>query len=97
MALARLPGIGRRAAEQIIASLRGKVTAHAYAAADVPAASKRELNDDQRDAIEILVAWGDSRVDAERWIARAAQLHDDLASPEDWVRAAYRIKGGAEA
>ncbi|HVP11459.1 MAG TPA: Holliday junction branch migration protein RuvA [Phycisphaerae bacterium] len=96
-ALARLPGIGRRMSEQIVAELRGKVTAHAYAAEDVPSATKKELNNDQRDAIEILVAWGDSRSDAERWIARAAQLHADLESPEAWVRAAYRIKGGAEA
>lgn len=96
-ALAKLPGIGKRMAEQIIAELRGKVTEHAFAAADVPAAARHELSQEQRDAIEILVAWGDARSDAERWIARAAQLHDDLTSPEDWVRAAYRIKAGAEA
>ncbi len=95
--LAGLPGIGPRMAEQIVAELRGKVTAHAYAARGVPAASKGELSDDQRDAIEILVAWGDSRAEAERWIARVAQLHDELHSPEDWVRAAYRVKSGAEA
>lgn len=96
-ALCRLPGIGRRMSEQIVAELRGKVTAHAFAAQDVPAAARRELTDDQRDAIEILVAWGDSRPDAERWIARAAQLRDDLDTPESWVKAAYRIKAGAEA
>jgi Holliday junction DNA helicase RuvA len=95
-ALARLPGIGRRMSAQIIAELKGKVTPYAYTATDVPAAAKRDLSDDQRDAIEILVAWGDARTDAERWIARAAQLHDDIKSPEDWVRAAYRIKSGAE-
>ena len=96
-ALTRLPGLGRRMTEQIVAQLRGKVTAHAYAVQDVPAASRGGLSDDQQAAVEILVAWGDSRPDAERWIARATQLHDDLTSPEDWVRAAYRIKAGAEA
>lgn len=96
-ALTRLPGIGRRVAELIVAELRGKVGAHAYDADQVPAAVKGDLSDDQHDAIEILVAWGDSRADAERWIARAAQLHDGPHSAEDWVRAAYRIKGGAEA
>jgi Holliday junction DNA helicase RuvA len=95
-ALARLPGIGRRTTDQIVAELRGKVAAHAYADKDIPAAAHGELSDDQRDAVEILVAWGDSRSDAERWIARAAQLHDDLDSPEAWVRAAYRIKSGAQ-
>lgn len=96
-ALTRLPGIGRRMADQIVAELRGKVAAYAYAEDDVPAAAREELTTDQRDAIEILVAWGDSRPDAERWIARAVQLHDDLDTPEAWVRAAYRIKSGAEA
>ena len=83
-------------AEQMIAELRGKVTKHAFAAHDVPAATKGLLTDEQRDAIEIIAAWGDSRPDAERWVARAAQLHDDIAKAEDWVRAAYRVKGGAE-
>lgn len=96
-ALARLPGIGKRMAEQIIAELRGKVGDHAYAAAAVPAAARGAFTEHQRDAIEILVAWGDARGDAERWIARAAQLHDDLKTPDAWVKAAYRIKSGAEA
>ena len=34
--------------------------------------------------------------DAEAWLARAAQLHPDLAQPDEWIRAAYRIKGGAD-
>jgi len=97
VALARLPGIGRRMAEQIIAELRGKVQTHAYAAQDVPPAARHELTAEQRDAIEIIVAWGDTRTDAERWIARTGQLHADLTSADDWVRAAYRIKSGAEA
>ena len=39
-ALAQLPGIGKRMAQQIVAELRGKVGVHAFAAADVPAAAK---------------------------------------------------------
>lgn len=97
VALTRLPGIGRRMAQQIVAELHGKVARHAYVDEDVPSAAKGEFGGDQRDAIEILVAWGDSRQDAERWIARVAQLHADTATPEDWVRAAYRIKSGVEA
>ena len=97
-ALCGLPGIGKRMAEQIVAQLRGKVGAHAYAEdADVPEAAKHEFTSDQRDAIEIIVAWGDGRPDAQRWIARAAQLHADVSGPEAWVKAAYRIKSGGEA
>jgi len=95
-ALSRLPGIGRRMAEQIVAELKGKVAAHAYAKSDVPAAARSAFTAEQRDAIEILVAWGDPRSDAERWLARAAQLHNDIKSAESWVKAAYRVKGGAE-
>ncbi len=96
VALARLPGIGRRMSETIVAELRGKVTAHAYADEGAPAASQPAFSEEQRLAIEILVQWGDTRSDAERWIARAAQLHEEIGGPEEWVRAAYRLKSGAE-
>lgn len=95
-ALAELPGIGRRMAEQIVAELRGKVTAHAFAKASPPVATRGAMTSEQRDAVEILVAWGDTRHDAERWMARAAQLYNDVISAEGWVKAAYRVKGGGE-
>ncbi len=94
-ALARLPGIGRRMAEQIIAELKGKVAEHALARNDLPTASSR-FSSEQRDAIEILTAWGEGRTDAERWVARAGQLHSDIRNAEAWVKAAYRVKGGAD-
>lgn len=96
VSLARLPGIGRRMADQIVAELRGKVKAFAYVGEAAPAAVQSGLTDEQKDAIEILVAWGDSRADALRWVARCAQLHPGLAGAEAWVKAAYRIKTGAE-
>jgi Holliday junction DNA helicase RuvA len=95
-ALARLPGIGRRMAEQIVAELRGKVAAHAFAAAGPPAAARSAYTPEQRDAIEILIAWGDSRTDAERWVARAGQLRSDIGTADGWVKAAYRVKSGME-
>ncbi|MFO0973028.1 MAG: Holliday junction branch migration protein RuvA [Phycisphaerae bacterium] len=94
--LARLPGIGRRTAEQIVATLRGKVTAHALSGSGPPSAVQDEWSPAQRDAIEVMVAWGDPRGDAERWLARAAQIRGDLKSADEWVRAAYRIKTGAQ-
>ena len=69
---------------------------HAFASTTPPSAAQGGWSPEQRDAIEILVAWGDHRLDAERWIARAAQLHDNIVAAEAWVRAAYRIKSGAE-
>ena len=96
-ALATLPGIGARAAEMIVATLRGKVKDLAIGG-DAGSASGMavQLSSAQRDALEILVAWGDPRAEAERWIERAAQLHPDLAGPDQWVRVAYRVKAGIE-
>ena len=95
-ALARLPGIGNRAAELVIATLKGKMADLALAG-DASAPSKTaQLSSAQRDALEVLVAWGDPRGDAERWLERAGQLHPDLKSPDEWVRVAYRIKTGVD-
>jgi Holliday junction DNA helicase RuvA len=94
-ALARLPGIGPRAADLIVASLRGKMDDLAMPGVATEGAGTR-LSQTQRDALEVLVAWGDSRGDGERWLARAAQLNPDLQSPDEWVRAAYRVKTGVE-
>ena len=46
--------------------------------------------------VEVLVAWGDPRGEAERWLSRAAQLRPGLDSADEWVRVAYRIKTGVE-
>lgn len=95
--LTTLPGIGGRAAEMIIAELKGKLEAFAMGAStNGSVVDVARFNDAQRDALEVLSAWGDPRQDAERWLERAAQLHPDLKVAEDWVKAAYRIKTGAE-
>ena len=94
--LARLPGIGKRAAEMIVATLKDKMRDFALESAEPTAATAVRLTDDQRDALEVLIAWGDSRADAERWIERAAQLHPDLKGTDEWVRAALRIRSGVE-
>ncbi|MFH0980210.1 MAG: Holliday junction branch migration protein RuvA [Planctomycetota bacterium] len=96
-ALARLPGIGSRAAQVIVAELQGKIEEFAFGGAATPAAELAGWTQEQKDALEVLVAWGDPRPEAERWLQRAAQLHPDIASTDGWVRAAYRIKTGAEA
>ncbi len=91
--LSKLPGIGKRMADQIVAELRGKVSAFGSAvAAGLVSTVASDYTNDQRAAIEILVAWGDSRSDAQRWIAHVGQGQDKLSSPEDWVRAAYKVR-----
>lgn len=97
-ALSRLPGIGKRTAEQIIVELRGKVQKFAVSGGVKGAgtAEASKLSRAQRDALELLVAWGDSRADVLRWLARAAELQSDLKEVEAWVKAAYRIKAGVD-
>ncbi len=96
--LKRLPGIGARAADLIVAQLKGKMDDLALAAAGDKgdAVGTARLSDLQRDAVEIMVALGDSRVDAEGWVLTAGGHDADggLASAEDWVRAAYRVRSG---
>jgi Holliday junction DNA helicase RuvA len=94
--IARLPGLGNRAAEVVVASLKGKMDDLAMPTGEPGEPKAAKLSDAQRDALEVLVAWGDSRSDAERWLERAGQLHPDLKSPDEWVRVAYRIKSGVE-
>jgi len=95
-ALSGLPGIGSRAAELIVASLKGKMADLALPGRATAPSEEAALTQAQRDALEILVAWGDPRGDAERWLQRAAQVHPELESPDEWVRVAYRVKSGAE-
>ena len=95
-ALTRLPGIGSRAAQLIVAELRGKIDEFVFGGAAPPAGELAGLTQDQKDALEVLAAWGDPRSEAERWLQRAAQLHPDIDSADEWVRAAYRVKTGME-
>jgi hypothetical protein len=62
----------------------------------MPAEQVIEWTESQRAALEVLVQWGDSRADVERWLQRAAQLHPQTDTPDEWVRLAYRIKTGVE-
>ena len=93
--LSKLPGIGARAADQIIAELRGKVGAFALGqSVDGEPTPAVTWNSAQRDALEVMIALGERRADAERWLERALQLHPDTATADEWVRVAYRIRSG---
>ncbi len=95
-ALTRLPGIGRRAAELIVAELKGKLKEFAVRTAPREGVEASAWSSAQVDAVELLVAWGDPRDDAERWLARAGELHPEIDQTDEWVRAAYRVKTGIE-
>jgi Holliday junction DNA helicase RuvA len=89
--LQSLPEIGKKTASQVVSDLRGKLTELAAGmVADEAATPVGELSEAQRLAVEILVQWGDRRVDAERWVARAVDEDPTLSGPDAIVSAAYR-------
>ena len=92
-ALGRLPAIGRRTAETIVAQLRGKVTGEALLADErfdkaepVAAATASEV---ARDATDALVALGYSRAEAERLVTQV-EVESAPASVEEAIRAVFR-------
>ena len=93
--LSTLPGIGKRGAELIVAQLRGKLGDLAMTRGAGVETPRSTLSREQRDALEILVAWGDPRMEVERWIRQAGESNGQLRTADEWVRAAYRMKAGA--
>jgi Holliday junction DNA helicase RuvA len=93
VSLARLPGIGKRTAETIVAQLRGKVTEEALLADERFAAGEPprpiEASDVLRDAVDALVALGYSRTEAERLVQQVA-AGGEPASVQDAIRAVFR-------
>lgn len=90
--LARLPGIGSRTADQMVAELRGKVSQFALGAA--AAEPVVHWSQGQRDAIDILAALGERRHEAEQWVARVGEAHPGLQAADQIVKAAYRQRAG---
>lgn len=91
--LSRLPGIGARAADQIVAELKGKLGAFALAGVGETEAEVT-WTQAQKDAIEVMIALGERLPDAERWLEKAMQVYPDTQSADEWVRVAYRIRTG---
>ena len=94
--LAQLPGIGKRAADQIIAELKGKLAEFAAGEPlpETPSPATQEWSGEQRDALEVMVALGERRQDAQRWLERAMQMQPGAAGVDEWIRVAYRVRSG---
>lgn len=99
--LTKLPGVGPRAADKIIAALRGKVTAEAamhdggIAQPVDPAALERARI--VADAVAAITGLGYSRADAKRWVEEALALDPGLDSVEALTLAVLRARGAAGA
>ena len=93
--LMSLDGVGKRMAQQIIASLKGKLGDFA-AAAEVSTSGEIRFTPFQAEALEILIAWGEKRNEAMELIELASQRHPDIKTAEELVPLVYRVKQGIE-
>jgi len=98
-AIATLPEIGKRLAETVIASLRGKLVSYVAATPARPRVSvgAKDPGTKQRGAVEdeairILVSWGDKPADAERSVDLLKDAEPGFATLDaaGIVRAIYR-------
>lgn len=98
-ALTRLPGIGARGADKIIASLRGKVVAeaalHDSGIAEPVDARRLEGRRIVADAVEAIVALGYPRSEAKRWVDDALVADPSLATLEELTLAVLRRRDSA--
>jgi Holliday junction DNA helicase RuvA len=92
--LTKLPGIGTRGADKIIATLRGKVIAeaalHDGGVAQPVDAAKFEQKRVVADAVEAVSALGYPRADAKRWVEDAMAADPGLATLEAIMMAVLR-------
>lgn len=98
--LQSLPEVGKRTAETIAVTLRGKVDrfldalpAGATGADGEPLATP--AGGLARDALHVLLQLGENRAQATAWIDRALSSDDAPKDAESLVAEVYRIKGGA--
>lgn len=84
--LNRLPGIGRRMAEKVIAELNGKMTKFALSKAERPLTSaEKDRTDLYDDAVEVLMQLQYSRADAEKMIDKALAARNDIDNVEEMI------------
>jgi len=97
-ALARLEGIGKRMAEQIVASLSGKVQPFVDPPASAGAKQFGKVatlhSETDEEAILVCVRLGLSRFDAERLLERVRQTNPELKTVETLSREMLRLRAG---
>ena len=93
--LLSLPGVGKRMAERIIAELKGKMQAFAFAAG-AERKAQAVYRPFQVETLEILVAWGERRNEAMELIELACRKHPNIKTSEELVPVVYRLKQGVE-
>jgi Holliday junction DNA helicase RuvA len=94
--LSTLPEIGKRTAEQMIVSLRGKLSRFSWGGGEEVEVIDRpeDLNQVQREALEILIQLGERRNEAVELIEKTCAANKDITDPGKIVEAVYKRKAG---
>ncbi|HEV2359029.1 MAG TPA: Holliday junction branch migration protein RuvA [bacterium] len=94
--LQKLPGIGARTAEKIVAALHGKMGKYALLRTDVPAEPEAPPADFQEEVIDVLTRQLGYRAgEARRMVADALRRNGALASAEALLQEVYRVERGS--
>ena len=95
--LVQMPGIGKRTADKMIATLRGKVAEWAllidegYATVPTPA-----MHDDiQEEVVGVLVNLGHRRAEARQMVEAAAKAVSNVRDSQELLREVFRLERGS--
>lgn len=95
--LRRLPGIGERTAEKIVASLHGKMGKYALLRGEA-AAPAADAGDFKAEVLDVLTKQlGHRSAEARQMVEEALRRRPGMASAEELFQEVYRIEQGAEA
>lgn len=90
-ALTKLPGVGKRLADTIVAELRGKVDSYLSAEelGELESKPVSHLPPAAIEAIEAMIALGETRPEAERRVLRAIETGVEALTPDQILAAAF--------
>ncbi|MCG3179620.1 MAG: Holliday junction ATP-dependent DNA helicase RuvA [Phycisphaerae bacterium] len=88
--LAELPGIGRRTADKVIATLKGKL--ERFATGEVVEAATKPMAGFESEALEVLLQLGERRPEAEQWIRKAVARDPSIDSAQRLIQEVYRVR-----
>lgn len=95
--LKRLPGIGGRMADKIIAELSGKMARFALSKGEQPlTAVGKDKEDMFVEAVEVLMQLQYNRVSAEEMIQKALKINPKIKNTEELISMIFKIEAGTE-
>ncbi|HLW59673.1 MAG TPA: Holliday junction branch migration protein RuvA [bacterium] len=94
--LRRLPGIGERTAEKIVAALRGKMGKYALLRSEAPAVPDDAGVDFREEVLEVLTRQlGHRSAEARQMVEQALKRNAGITSAEELFQEVYRAERGA--